>query len=281
MKLSDHWKHLRRISLARLCAHAVLVSASLCIIIPLAWVVRTSLVSRKVAYLIPPDWGARLSLSSYSVIFYEYSFAKYLWNSLSIGTITTALSIVIGVPAAYAIARYGTGGSFFRVAILSTQILPAVAIAIPVFTFVRVLGLFDTPLLLMVVYMSFNLPYTIWILAGFFSGLPIEVEEAALMDGCTPATALLLVVIPMAQSGIVAAAVFSFVLAWNEFLFALILTGLHARTLPVAVAGLITQAGTQIGPMAAATVLMSLPVVVLTFVSQRYLVTGLTFGSVK
>lgn len=137
------------------------------------------------------------------MIFYEYSFAKYLWNSLSIGTITTALSIVIGVPA-YAIARYGTGGSFFRVAILSTQILPAVAIAIPVFTFVRVLGLFDTPLLLMVVYMSFNLPYTIWILAGFFSGLPIEVEEAALMDGCTPATALLLVVIPMAQSGIVA-----------------------------------------------------------------------------
>ncbi len=268
-------------SLGRIAAHLILFSTALSILAPLAWVVRTSLVSKKVAYLIPPDWSAPLSLSSYYVILYDQPFIKYLWNSLSIGAVATTLSLIVGVPAAFAMSRFNTGGSLLRIGILGAQILPAVALAIPVFTVVRMLHLFDTPFTLMIVYVSFNLPYVIWILAGFFAGLPPEVEEAALIDGCSPAKALILVVIPMAQSGIVAAGVFSFVLAWNEFLFALVLTGLQARTLPVAVAGLITQAGTQVGPMAAATVLMSLPVVALTFISQRYLVTGLTFASIK
>ena len=168
-----------------------------------------------------------------------------------------------------------------RVGILATQILPPITLVIPIFIIARDLGLLDSQGLLAVMYLSFNLPFVVWILSGFFQGLPIEVEEAGLVDGASRLRVLAAIVVPMALPGLIAAGVFSFVLAWNEFLFAFVLTGMESRTLPVALVGLITQQGTQIGPMAAGTVLMSAPVVALTFLVKRYLVTGLTFGSVK
>jgi multiple sugar transport system permease protein len=270
-----------RASLGRLAAHAVLLSTTLAILLPLLWITRTAFVSRRVAYLIPPDWTALPNLDSWHYIFIDQDFLRFFINSLGIGLGSTLLSLVIGVPAGYSIARWGTGGRAVRIGILATQILPAIALVIPVFIMAREVGLLNNQPLLALVYLSFNLPFVVWILNGFFQGLPAEVEEAALVDGATRMQVLRLVVIPMALPGLIAAGVFSFVLCWNEFLWAFILTGLESRTLPVALTGLITQQGTLIGPMAAGTVLMSLPVIVLTFVVQRYLVTGLTFGSVK
>lgn len=271
----------RRPQASRLLAHLVLIVATLSILLPLLWILRTSLVSRRVAYLIPPDWTATPNLDSWAYIFGDQDFALFFGNSLLISLGSAALSLLIGVPAAYAIARWRTGGQPVRIGVLATQILPAIALVIPTFILARNLGLLNNLGLLGVMYLSFNLPFVVWILAGFFQGLPVEVEEAALVDGATRMQILVRVVVPMAAPGLIAAGVFSFVLAWNEFLWAFILTGLETRTLPVAVAGLVTQQGTLIGPMAAATVLMSTPVIVLTFVVRRYLVTGLTFGSVK
>jgi multiple sugar transport system permease protein len=259
----------------------VLIVSSLVVLLPLLWIARTSIVSRRVAYLIPPDWGATLNLDSWGYIFGDQNFLRFFLNSLGIGVGTAFLSLLIGVPAAYSMARWRTGGQPVRVGILATQILPPIALVIPVFILAREAGLLNNQLLIAVMYLSFNLPFVVWILSGFFQGLPQEVEEAGLVDGATRTQVLRLVVVPMALPGLIAAGVFSFVLAWNEFLFAFILTGISSRTLPVALVGLITQAGTQVGPMAAGTVLMSVPVIVLTFVVQRYLVTGLTFGSVK
>lgn len=271
----------RRFSPARIGAHLVLLGASLAILLPLLWIVRTSLVSRKVAYLIPPDWTAPLQPDSWIHILEDKGFLDFFANSVGIGLVSTALAILVGVPAAYSIARWRTGGSLVRVGILATQILPPITLVIPIFIIARDLRLLDSQGLLSVMYLSFNLPFVVWILSGFFQGLPVEVEEAGLVDGASRVRVLRSIVVPMAMPGIIAAGIFAFVLAWNEFLFAFILTGLESRTLPVALVGLITQQGTQIGPMAAGTVLMSVPVVALTFLVKRYLVTGLTFGSVK
>lgn len=259
----------------------MLIVATLSILLPLLWILRTSLVSRAAAYLIPPDWAATPNLDSWAYIFVDQDFLRFFGNSLLVAAASAVVSLVIGIPAGYSIARWRTGGQPVRIGVLATQILPAIALVIPTFIVARSLGLLNNMGLLAVMYLSFNLPFVVWILEGFFRGLPIEVEEAALVDGATRMQILVQVVIPMALPGIIAAGVFSFVLAWNEFLWAFILTGLETRTLPVALAGLVTQQGTLIGPMAAGTVLMSTPVIVLTFLVRRYLVTGLTFGSVK
>jgi multiple sugar transport system permease protein len=271
----------RRVSGSRLAAHVALISASLVILLPMLWILRTSIVSRRDAYLIPPNWAAPLNLDSWSYILGDQGFLRFFANSLGIGLSSTAVSLLIGVPAAYSIARWSTGGQSVRIGILATQILPPITLVIPIFIVARGLGLLNSQALLAVMYLSFNLPFVVWILVGFFQGLPVEVEEAGLVDGATRLQVLRKIVVPMAAPGLVAAGVFSFVLAWNEFLFAFILSGIESRTLPVALVGLITQAGTQIGPMAAGTVLMSAPVIVLTFLVKKYLVTGLTFGSVK
>lgn len=259
----------------------VLITGSLTILLPLLWIARTSVVSRRDAYQIPPNWGAAINFDSWVYILGDRSFMRFFMNSLGIGLFSTVIALFVGVPAAYSIARWRTGGQAVRVSVLATQILPPITLVLPIFILARELDLLNNQGLLAVMYLSFNLPFVVWILSGFFQGLPIEVEEAAFVDGATRFQVLHLIVVPMAMPGLIAAGVFSFVLAWNEFLFAFILTGLESRTLPVALVGLITQQGTQVGPMAAGTVLMSAPVIVLTFLVKKYLVTGLTLGSVK
>jgi multiple sugar transport system permease protein len=152
---------------------------------------------------------------------------------------------------------------------------------IPIFLLARLARLWDSPFALILAYLSFNLPYTIWILIGFFQSIPVDLEEAAMIDGCSRTQTLWRVVIPIALPGLLAAGVFNFILNWNEFLFALILTGRDTRTLPVAVAALWTQQGVQIGAVSASTVLVVLPVILLTWIIQKSLVRNLTFGSIK
>jgi multiple sugar transport system permease protein len=164
---------------------------------------------------------------------------------------------------------------------LSTQMLPPITLVIPIFLLARFFHLWDSRLGLVLAYLSFNLPYTIWILIGFFQSIPVDLEEAAMIDGCSRVQALWRVTIPVSLPGLLAAGVFNFILNWNEFLFALILTGRDTRTLPVAVASLWTQQGVQIGAVSAATILVIVPVVLLTWIIQKSLVRNLTFGSIK
>ena len=143
------------------------------------------------------------------------------------------------------------------------------------------MGLFNTRIGLIIAYVTFNIPFVIWILIGFFQTIPRELEESAIVDGCTPFTAFLRIIIPVTLPGLLSAGIYSFVLSWNEFLFALILTGKESKTLPVAVSGLITQQGVQIGAVSAAIVIILIPMIFLYFVLRSFLIKGMVAGAVK
>jgi multiple sugar transport system permease protein len=220
-------------------------------------------------------------LENYAKIFVEETFLKYFWNSLWIGLASAAFSLAVGALAAYSIARFRTGGQPFSLTVLGTQMLPPVALVIPFYLLAQRFGLLDRGWALALVYLSFNLPFVVWILIGFFQGIPRELEEAALVDGSGRLGAFWRIIVPLSLPGMLAAGVFAFVLSWNEFLFALVLTGRNSKTLPVALAGLMSSQGDQIGAICAAAVAMIAPIVALTWVIQRFLVSGLTFGAVK
>lgn len=269
----------RNISL--LVTHGLLIFASLVVLLPLLWVLRTSFANRLIAYKIPPVWVFTPTLENYRMIFEKYPFQKYFVNSLAVSLAASLVALAIGALAAYSIARFRTGDPVLRLSMLSTQMLPPIALVIPIFLLARLFHLWDSRLGLVLAYLSFNLPYTVWILIGFFQGIPVDLEEAAMIDGCSRLRAFLQVTVPVSLPGLLAAGVFNFILNWNEFLFALILTGRDTRTLPVAIASLWTQQGVQIGAVSAATVLVILPVIALTFIIQKSLVRNLTFGSIK
>ena len=278
----------RRIKFSTLFTHVILTIASLSILIPVLWTARTSFATKDLAYRPAELWFAP-TLTNYRQIFVDDTFFTYLGNSLWIAVASALVSLAIGSLAAYSIARFRTGGSLFSLSILGTQMLPPVALVIPFYLMVRnrvtvfghEFGFYDRGLTLIIVYLSFNLPFVVWILIGFFQSIPREIEEAARVDGATQFQTFRQIVIPVALPGLLAAGVFSFVLSWNEFLFALILTGRESRTMPVALASLMTSQGNQVGAICAATIAMMLPIVLLTWVIQRFLVRGLTFGAVK
>lgn len=260
--------------------HLVLIAACLTILLPILWTARTSFANRRIAY----DPATLLfvpTLDNYAKIFVEETFLKYFWNSLWIGLASAALSLAIGSLAAYSIARFRTGGQPLSLTVLGTQMLPPVALVIPFYLLAQRFGLLDKGWALALVYLSFNLPFVVWILIGFFQGIPRELEEAALVDGSGRLGAFWRIIVPLSLPGMLAAGVFAFVLSWNEFLFALVLTGRSSKTLPVALAGLMSSQGDQIGAICAAAVAMITPIVALTWVIQRFLVRGLTFGAVK
>jgi multiple sugar transport system permease protein len=278
----------RRPGAGRIATHLILTTASLTILIPVLWTARTSFGSRDLAYK-PGDFWFSPTLGNYRKIFVDQKFQNYLWNSLWIGIATALVCLLVGSLAAYSIARFRTGGAPLSLAILGTQMLPPVTLVIPLFLLIRQqldlfgqeVSLLDRGWTLVAVYLSFNLPFVVWILIGFFQSIPREIEEAARVDGASPFQAFRQIALPVSLPGLLAAGVFAFVLSWNEFLFALILTGRESRTMPVALSSLMTSQGNQVGAICAATVAMMLPIVALTWVIQRFLVRGLTFGAVK
>ncbi len=270
-----------RRNLSLIITHGLLILSSLVVLLPILWVLRTSFANRLIAYKIPPVWVFKPTLENYRMIFEKYPFQKYFVNSLVISIVASIIALAIGSLAAYSIARFRTGDPVLRLSMLSTQMLPPITLVIPIFLLARILHLWDSRLGLILAYLSFNLPYTVWILIGFFQGIPVDLEEAAMIDGCSRLRAFWLVTIPVSLPGLLAAGVFNFILNWNEFLFALILTGRNTRTLPVAIASLWTQQGVQIGAVSAATILVILPVIILTLIIQKSLVRNLTFGSIK
>jgi multiple sugar transport system permease protein len=205
----------------------------------------------------------------------------YFRNSFIVSIVSTLISIPIASLAAYAFARYNVGGSKFRMLIIQTQMLPPVVLIIPLFVIFMKLGLTNTLTGLIISYLAFNLPFLIWTLIGFFESIPRSIEEAALIDGANRFVAFVRVVFPIAAPGIMAAAVFSFILCWNEFLFSLVLSGPGTATIPVRLAALQTSRGVLIGKLSAGVVIAILPIVILSQFIQKYLVRGLSFGAIK
>ncbi len=261
--------------------YVVLIGFSLFILLPLFWVLRTSLVSEVDAYQIPPNMAAPLTLGNYRVLFREFQFGTFLKNSLVISLGTTVLALPIAALGGFAFARYRTGGRLLQFAVLGTQMLPAIVLVLPIFVIFNAVGLTDTYVGLMIAYLSFNLPFLVWILMGFFEGIPKELEEAAAIDGLTPAAAFFRIIVPIAAPGILSAMVLSFIFAWNEFLFALVLTGGATTTIPVRIAAMQTKQGILISRLSAGTILAISPMVVVAMMVRKYLITGLTLGAVK
>ena len=259
--------------------HAVLALFSLYIALPPLWVLRTSFVPESTSYSL--DLMPAFTLDNYAKLLIKDKFWLAYADSLAAATISTMLALPLGAMAGYAFARYRTGGQLSRFVILATQMLPPVAIVLPVFTLFRSFDLTNSVTGLVIAYAALNLPFLTWILMGFFEGVPVELEWAAMVDGATIWRAFWKIVLPVSLPGLAAAAVLGFILAWNEFLFALVLTGPTTATIPVALAGLQSQNGVQIAEVSAGVVLGVVPLLIASRFIQNYLVRGLTFGAIK
>ena len=254
--------------------------------LPLYWLLTIALKRDLDQFADPPLWFAFTpTLEHFREAFLVRNFSGYFLNSFIVVTVSTLASLAFGIPAAYALARFewpnNLGGriSFW---ILSTRMLPPIVTVVPMFLMLRDARLLNSPLALIIMYTAFNLPFTIWMLRGFFEETPREIEEAAMLDGESRWGALIRVVLPLAAPGIAATAIFCAIAGWNEFLFALVFTQTDASiTLPVGIAARVTQYEIKWGVMAAAGVMAMLPVLVFAGFAQRYLVRGLSMGAVK
>jgi multiple sugar transport system permease protein len=205
-----------------------------------------------------------------------------LVNSVVIAVVTTLISLPLALLAAYAFSRYRfPGNRSMLFAIVATQFIPGVAIALPFLTLFRSLGMIDTHAALVIVNLSLVVPYITWLLKGFVDGLPVEIEEAARLDGCSHVALLWRVITPLAAPGLFVSAVFSFLLAWNEFLFPTFLARTEASTLPVALMTLVLPEGVAWGRMAAAGLLVMAPMLVLALLVRKHFAQGMTMGAVK
>ena len=251
---------------------------------PVIWSVVTSLLPLSALTSRPPDLNPlNMTLENYSLVLdSSRGLFSGLINSLIIASFTSAVGLVIGSMAAYALARLNMPGSNkILLMILATQMFPGIVIAIPLFLVMSRTGLVDTHFGLIVVYLSFILPIVIWILKGFFESVPMELERAAAVDGASPLQTFRYIVLPISLPPLFATGVFSFIEAWNEFFFAIILTRINVKTASIAIAEFSGQYQTLYGQMLASAVLASIPVVALAIIFRRFILEGFVEGAIK
>ncbi len=267
-------------------------------IFPIYWLIATSLKTRAQAFSTPPLFVWEPTLRNFIDIFIkrqteieaitgqELELATgaetFFYNSFIVTFSSIAIATVIGVLAAYSFSRYQPHGTntlmFF---ILSTRMLPAIVVAIPIYFFYRSLGLYNTHIGLILLYTMFNLPFAVWMMKSFFDEVPRDIEQAALVDGSNPIKVFYKIALPQVLVGLGATIGFLIINVWNEFLFALLLTERATRTVPVMIAGTRGEVGINWGLIAAIETLYILPALVLIFVLQRFLLRGMTFGTVR
>jgi multiple sugar transport system permease protein len=250
---------------------------------PVLWALLTSFKTERDVLAYPPTLIFTPTLANYAdVLFGSASVLPNLWSSFVVASVATALAMLIAIPAAYALARlefparHGTG--FY---VLATQMLPPVGLIIPYYLVMQKLALLDTYSGLVVLYLTFSLPFAVWLLVSYFEDIPREMEEAALLDRAGRLRALWHVILPQVRGGIAVTTIFVFLNAWNEFLFAVVLGGNRVRTVTVAMFNFISVEQTLWAKLAAGAVLAMAPVILLGLLAQRHIVKGLTVGAVK
>jgi ABC-type glycerol-3-phosphate transport system permease component len=250
---------------------------------PILWSVLNSFKTEQDILAFPPKLVFWPTLAAYrDVLFGSASILPNLWSSLVISAGTTIVTMALAVPAAYALARLRVPGHRFAgFYILASQMLPPVGIIIPYFLVLRNIGWLDTYQGIILIYLSFSLPFAIWLLVSYFEDIPFEMEEAAALDGASRMKTLWRVIIPQVQGGIAVTVVFVFLNAWNEFLFAVVLSGNTVRPVTIAMFNFVSVEQTLWAKLAAVSVLAMLPVIVLGIVAQKHIVKGLTVGAVK
>lgn len=253
-------------------------------VFPFFWMLMTSLKpNNEIFTKIPQLFPSILSFEHYTAVFERGGFGRYFLNSAIVAVATTFLSIVVGSLAAYAISHFRFPlRKVFLVLVLSVQMFPLVVLIIPLFIIIRDLGLRGSFLGLIIAYVTFTLPFGVWMLKGFFDSIPGSLEEAAMIDGCSQMGAFLRIVLPVAAPGVAASSIYSFIGAWNEFMFAMTLIDKESmRTLPLALQAFFGQFTVEWGPVMAASVIFTLPVLVFFLLVQKRLTTGLVKGAVK
>jgi multiple sugar transport system permease protein len=254
------------------------------VLLPILWTLATSVKPLPEVNSYPPRWTSpNMSLQPYADMFFYLPFATYTVNSLVVAISATALTLIFGSLAAFSFARFDFPGKhLFLLVFLLSQMLPGASVIVPLFQLLQDVGLYDTLLGLTLTHTAVLLPFVIWLLYGFFSGIPREVEDAALIDGCSRVVALRRVLLPLALPGLGGTALFAFLGSWNEFFFALILTSSDStRTIPVGI-GLFVGEFTDVwNQMSAAAILFSIPPLVLFLLMRRTFIKGLVAGAIK
>lgn len=251
---------------------------------PILWGLSTALKETKDVYAFPPKWiPSPITFEHFIAVLHNAAVLRGFLNTLIIAVATTLVALVVGVLGAYGFSRYRfPGRNTLLWSVLFTQLFPRVVVIVPFFVTLRHLSLMNTRIGLVLVYLMVIFPVAIWLIKGFFDKFPIEVEEAAIVDGCSLPRLLWQIVLPMSRPALVAVAMYSFILAWNEFLFALVFTqGIDKRPLSVALAFFIDETGIQWGQLMAASLLMSIPSILVFVFAQKLLVKGLSEGAVK
>lgn len=278
-------------TLTDLVRYTLVIAILIFFLFPIYWMITTSFKPPNDILTRPPTWVFEPTLTNYIYAFEEANFAMFIKNSLMVSLISTTLVIVAGCLASYSFARYNPGAGHLMFFILTTRMMPAIAVIMPFFVIFKVVGEtaigrtlslgLDRPGALVVCYTVFNLPLAIWLLHSFFQDIPIELEDSARLDGYSRLQVLWRVVLPLAAPGIAVTAIFCLLFSWNEFLFAFLLTRDVARTITVGVAGFWTQRGIMWGPLSAAATVCVVPMMIFALLLQRYIVRGLTFGAVR
>ncbi|APG87262.1 trehalose/maltose ABC transporter permease (plasmid) [Sinorhizobium americanum CCGM7] len=272
-------------TLAKRTAFYLLVATIILIaVFPFYYAILTSLKSGTALFRVD-YWPSELSLANYASVVSSGSFLRNLGNSLLVATLVVAISLLFAVTAAYALGRVRfRGRSLLLLTILSVSMFPQIAVLAGLFELIRGIGIFNTPLALIFSYMIFTLPFTVWVLTTFMRDLPVEIEEAAIVDGASPWVIITRVFMPLMWPALVTTGLLAFIAAWNEFLFALTFTSSDVqRTVPVAIALLSGSSNFEIpwGNIMAASVIVTVPLVVLVLIFQRRIISGLTAGGVK
>lgn len=243
------------------------------------WMLSGSFKTRLQILSFPPVFLFKPTFENYWEVLTKYNFGLYMWNSFIIATLSTIVALIVGIPAAYSIARFRMRTTTFLLTI--SRMVPFVSYLMPWYITFRKLGLIDSYIGLIAAHLIVNMPVIILLMSSFFEDVPCELEEAAEIDGASKYSVLWYISIPLARNGIITSTILSFMFSWNQFMFSLVLSGPKTRTVPIAVFNFMTYEEIAWGGLLAAATLITLPVLVLTLFIHRYIVRGLTLGALK
>ncbi|GAB2572315.1 carbohydrate ABC transporter permease [Gracilibacillus alcaliphilus] len=260
-----------------------LVAIMLFLLFPFYWTFITSIKPESELYgSVVTYWPENITFTAYQKLFGEFNFLLPMFNSFSVATITTIVTLTVSTLAAYAFTRFEfLGKKIFMGLFLTNNMFPNVLLLIPLFAIMRSLNLLYTPISLVIAYATFTIPFSVWMLTGYLKDLPSSLEEAAMIDGANRAKAFVKVILPVLMPSIIATGVYIFIQSWNEYTFAVLFTNEETRTIPVTLKNLIGQLGVQWDLLTAGGIITIIPVCIIFFFAQRKLIEGMTAGSVK
>ncbi|MBE6905902.1 MAG: carbohydrate ABC transporter permease [Ruminococcaceae bacterium] len=260
-----------------------IIAILLFLLFPFYWTFVTSVKPEQELYgAAVTYWPQNLTFESYRKLFVDFNFLRPMGNSLLVAVITTVVTLIVSMLAAYAFSRYDfKGRKGFMVMFLTNNMFPSVLLLIPLYAIMRKLGILYTPTALVLAYTTFTIPFSVWLLNGYINDLPLSLEEAAMVDGANRAQAFIKIILPILTPCLIATGVYIFMQSWNEYTFAVMFTNENNRTIPVALKNLIGQLGVQWDLLTAGGIITIIPVCVMFFFAQKRLVEGLTAGAVK